>query len=94
MRFVPAPQFDEVIEAATGDARADVAGEILKIARRTVNTDTGNYAKYLRVVTDERGVVAETTDYAGHIIEWGKEGQSPQAPIRTGATSVGRFEPA
>ena len=28
------------------------------------------------------------------IIEWGKAGQPAQAPIRTGATEAGRFDPA
>lgn len=92
-RFQPAASFDELVAAAAEPGYVDVAGKVVKIARRSNNDDTGGYDKSLRVTVDDRGVVAETTDYAGHIIEWGKEGQAPQAPIRKGATDAGRFEP-
>lgn len=93
-RFEPARNFDELVDAAAEPGYVDVAGEVVKVARRSNNDDTGGYDKSLRVTVDDRGVVAETTDYAGHIIEWGKDGQAPQAPIRTGATEAGRFEPS
>lgn len=94
MRFQPAANFDQVIADAAQPGLVKTAGEVVKVARRSNNDDTGGYDKSLRVTVDERGVVAETTDYAGHIIEWGKAGQAPQAPIRTGASSAGRFDPA
>ncbi len=93
-RFQPAAAFDEVAAAAAQQGLVDIAGEVVKVARRSNNDDTGGYDKSLRVTVDDRGVVAETTDYAGHIIEWGKDGQPPQAPIRTGASSTGKFDPA
>ncbi len=93
-RFDPATNFDQVAEQAAQPGFVAVAGEVVKVARRSNNDDTGDYDKSLRVTVDDRGVVAETTDYAGHIIEWGKAGQPAQAPIRTGATEAGRFDPA
>lgn len=92
-KFLPAPNLNEILADATVAARGEVAAEVVKVAGRTVNRDTGGYERSLRVVVDDRGVVAETTDFAGHIIEWGSLRQSPQAPIRTGATEAGRFEP-
>lgn len=93
-RFQPAGNFDQLVADAAQPGLVATAGEVVKVARRSNNDDTGGYDKSLRVTVDERGVVAETTDYAGHIIEWGKAGQAPQAPIRTGASSAGRFDPA
>ncbi len=93
-RFQPAANLDALLEDASKAGRVEVAAEVVKVAKRSNNDDTGGYDKSLRVTVDDRGVVAETTDYAGHIIEWGKEGQAPQAPIRTGASESGRFDPA
>ena len=93
-RFDPAANFDQLVAEAAQPGYVDTAAEVVKVAKRSNNDDTGDYDKSLRVTVDERGVVAETTDYAGHIIEWGKAGQPAQAPIRTGATEAGRFDPA
>lgn len=93
-RFEPAANFDQVVAEVTEPGRVQTAGQVVKVARRSNNDDTGGYDRSLRVTVDDRGVVAETTDYAGHIIEWGKAGQAPQAPLRTGASSAGRFDPA
>lgn len=92
-RFVPSFNLDNVLDDASTVGREQVAADIVTVARRSNNDDTGGYDKSLRVTVDDRGVVAETTDYAGHIIEWGKNGQAPQAPLRTGASDAGRFEP-
>ena len=78
--------------------RSVIAGEKaatgrLKGAAETVHDDTGHYADSLRVFDDDRGIGGETTDIAGHIIEWGSENTDPQAPLRTGAMGAGRFEP-
>lgn len=93
-RFTPAANFNQLAAEAAEPGLVGTAGEIVKVARRSNNDDTGGYDRSLRVTVDERGVVAETTDYAGHIIEWGKSGQAPQAPLRTGASSAGNFDPA
>jgi hypothetical protein len=93
-RFEPSRTFDELVGVAAEPGYVDVAGQVVRVARRSNNDDTGGYDKSLRVTVDERGVVAETTDFAGHIIEWGRAGQSPQAPIRTGAAAAGKFDPA
>lgn len=93
-RFSPGPDFDAAVAEASRLDLLDRAETICEIAARTVHKDTAGYATYsLSSGEDARGVYAETNDYAGHIIEWGSEDQAPQAPIRTGAAAVGRFEP-
>lgn len=93
--FIPSPRFDREVQQATRPELLIVAEKIAQVAARTVNTDSAAYAsESLRVTVDSRGVVTETLDYAGHIIEWGSVNQAPQAPLRTGAASSGRFEPA
>ena len=43
---------------------------------------------------DDRGVGAETTDFAGHIIEYGSINNAAQSPIRKAASEAGKkFEP-
>ena len=42
---------------------------------------------------DDRGVGAETVDFAGHIIEWGSERTRPHGTLRTAAAANGDFEP-
>lgn len=92
-RFVPAPNYNEILEQASEPGRVKAARRIVDKAKQNVDTDTGGYEKSLRVVVDSRGVVAETTDFAGHIIEWGSSRQSPQSPLRRAGDSVGRLEP-
>lgn len=92
-RFAPAPNLQEILEDASKGGRAKVAAKIRDKAKTNVRTDTGGYAKSLRVFDDRRGVGTETTDYAGHIIEWGSMHVEPQAPLRRAAADSGRFEP-
>lgn len=91
-RFQPAPNLDTILADATKAERAGLAVGIIRDASRYVHTDTGAYARSLRVFDDQRGIGAETTDFAGHIIEWGSSRQSPQAPLRHAADAAGRFE--
>ena len=92
-RFVPGPAFYVEAVKATAPARRELAKKVIAGAKATVHDDTGHYAESLRVFDDDRGIGAETTDVAGHIIEWGSEKTDPQAPLRTGAMDAGRFEP-
>lgn len=92
-RFVPAPNLQDILEDVTKRDRAKVSVKMRDGAARNVNTDSGFYEESLRVFDDSRGVGAETTDFAGHIIEWGSVSRSPQAPIRRAAADLGRFEP-
>ena len=91
-RFVPAPNLDDILEDATKNGRAEVAVEIRDLTAANVDTDTGDYERSLRVFDDNRGVGTETTDFAGHIIEWGSRYVDPQAPMRRAADTVGKFE--
>ena len=94
-RFVPAAKFVVTAQLAVRPQLIAAAKEVVKVARKTASRDTGFYADgSLKVTVDGRGVVAETIDFAGHIIEYGSIGQPPQAPLRTGAAAVGRFDPA
>ena len=91
-RFVPAPNLDDILADATKHDRAEVAVEIRDLTGENVDTDTGAYRDSLRVFDDDRGVGTETTDFAGHIIEWGSRFVDPQAPMRRAADTVGKFE--
>lgn len=91
-RFVPSPAFDPIVQAAVKADKLRVAGEIVDVARESNNDDTGYYDDSLRVFDDRRGVGGETTDFAGHIIEYGDIHQPAQAPLRTGAEAAGRFD--
>lgn len=92
-RFVPAPNLADVLDGVTVADREQVAEQVIDTAARVSRDDTGDYDRSLHVLVDGDRVIAGSTDPAGHIIEWGRDGQSPQAPIRTGATEAGRFEP-
>lgn len=92
-RFEPAPDLEQILADETKAGRAEVALDVIDGAKRSVHALTGHYARSLRVFDDRRGIGAETTDVAGHIIEWGSSRQAPQAPLRTGASMAGKFEP-
>lgn len=92
-RFVPAANLDVILEDATKNDRAEVAVDVVDGAKRNVHTDTGGYAKSLRVFDDDRGVGVDAHDVAAHIIEFGSINNAPQAPIRRAAAEHGKFEP-
>lgn len=92
-RFVPGSNLDASIDAATRRQRLGVAGQVVKGAQRRVNTYSGHYEESVHTFDDERGVGVQADDIAAHIIEYGREGQPPQAPITGAADEVGRFEP-
>lgn len=91
-RFIPAASLDRVVSDATRPERRSVAAEVVQVASESNNDDTGAYDRSLGVFEDRRGIGAESTDFAAHIIEWGDLRQAAQAPIRTGAEAAGRFE--
>ena len=93
-RFEPAANLNEILDDVTAKDRAGAAKLITKKAGQNVDTDSGHYARTLRVTVDDRGVVAEAMDIAGHIIEWGSIHHPPQSPMRRAAADVGRFDPA
>lgn len=93
-RFQPGPALQEVVASATVAQRAEAAERALAVARRTVDTDTGSYEnESLYVDVNGAEVTFGTDDFAGHVIEWGSINHTPQAPLRTGAAAVGRFDP-
>ena len=50
---------------------------------------TGDYAGSVRVYDDGDDIGVETTDFAGHIIEFGSVNNPPYAPLRRGARAAG-----
>lgn len=92
-RFAPAPDFDRIVSTNVQGGLKDVAELIVERAASNVNTDTGHYADSLRVTVDDRGVAAESTDFAAHIIEWGSVNNAPQRPLTRAADDTGRFVP-
>lgn len=93
-RFTPAANFDAL---AQRDARADLENVAEKIAERAGDlapVGTGRYKQSLRATVDDRGVVAETVDPAGHIVESGSVNNQPYSPLRSAAVDVAKkFEP-
>ena len=92
-RFVPGPNLGASLEAATRRQRLGVAGQVVEGAQRRVHTYTGHYEESVHTFDDGRGVGVQADDIAAHIIEYGKEGQPPQAPIAGAADEVGKFAP-
>lgn len=92
-RFVPAPNLNEVVSAAATPEFLDVAENITKVAARIAPVDKGYYRNSFQTFDDDRGIGAETVDYAGHIIEWGSENTRPHGTVRSAASEVGDFEP-
>lgn len=92
-RFVPAPNFQAVVTDAAEPELMDVAENITTDAARIAPVDKGYYRRSFRVFDDERGVGAETVDFAGHIIEWGSRYTRPHGTLRTAAAANGDFEP-
>lgn len=92
-KFMPSVDLEQILADAAEPGLIDAAAQIVVKAKANVYYDTGGYRRSLRVVSDRRGVVAETTDFAGHIIEWGSQNNTPQAPLRKAAADVGKFTP-
>lgn len=91
--FLPAPNMAEVVTAAATPELLAVAGDITTDAARIAPVDKGYYRRSFSVFDDDRGVGAETVDFAGHIIEWGSERTRPHGTLRTAAAANGDFEP-
>lgn len=93
MTFVPVPDFDELAQKDVKDWLVKAAEFIVGRAVERAPVRTGGYRRSLRVAADDRGVVAESTDIAGHLIESGSVNNPPYAPLRSSAAEVGRYEP-
>ena len=91
--FLPAPNMAEVVTAAATPELLAVAGDITTDAARIAPVDKGYYRNSFQTFDDDRGIGAETVDYAGHIIEWGSERTRPHGTLRTAAAANGDFEP-
>lgn len=94
MRFDPAPDFEKIVADSIQAGLVEVASDITDRAGQYVDTFSGDYERSLRVTVDDRGVVAESTDMAAHIIEWGAIKRPPQWPLTRASNDVGRFDPA
>ena len=93
-KFLPAVGFAAVVNETVRPQRRAVAEKIVVGARRANTDDTGHYDRSLHTFDDERGIGAETDDVGGHVIEYGSIHNIAQAPLRTAAANVGRFDPA
>lgn len=93
-RFEPAPDMAGVVEGASTDGLMEVAEEVAERAALRAPYRTGSYRSSLRAVEERGKVRAETTDYFGHLVEWGSVNNPAYAPLRSAGADVGRFEPA
>lgn len=93
MTFIPAADFDKLAQADVRGELDKVAAKIAERAGQIAPVGTGGYQGSLRSTSDDRGVVAETTDVAGHIIESGSVNNPAYAPLRSAAAELAKFEP-
>lgn len=93
-RFVPAANIEDLAAQDVAPQLLATASEIAQRAAGNVPKRTGRYSRSLRAVRDDRGVVAESTDPFGHLVESGSINNPPYSPLRRAAADVAkRFEP-
>jgi hypothetical protein len=91
MRFVPNPKFQQEIERQV-EYRAEMVkdGEIvLHEAKAIAPVHTGAYRESLSVLIAGPKVYVRTTDFAGHMVEWGSQNNVAYAPIRRAVLAAG-----
>ena len=93
-RFAPAPNIDALATEDVAPQLLNTAGEIARRAAADAPKRTGRYSRSLKATKDDRGVVAESTDPFGHLVESGSINNQPYSPLRRAASDVAeRFEP-
>lgn len=93
-RLQLSPDFDRVVQEAAKNGLVDEAESIADEIVRTAPVDTGTYRDSIQVFSYRYGVGVETTDEAGHIIEWGSVNMEPLAPMRNVASQRHGWSPA
>jgi hypothetical protein len=88
------PQFDRIVQEASEAGLVEVARSIADEVVRTAPVDSGDYRASIEVFSYRWGVGVQTTDPAGHIIEWGSDDTDPLAPIRSVAAEYEGYRPA
>lgn len=93
-RFVPAPDFDEVIAAAV-DEPVHKAAQRIATKTLTLSAMASHYAnRYGRITVTRLGRARFRVAAQGplaHLDEWGSANNSPKATMRRAAASEGRF---
>lgn len=93
-RFVPAANIEDLAAEDVAPQLLDTAEAIAGRASDTAPVGTGRYSRSLRATEDDRGVVAESVDPFGHLVESGSINNQPYSPLRRAAADVAkRFEP-
>lgn len=91
--FVPDRNMVAVVEEASTEGLMAVAELVVERAKARAPYRTGAYRNSLQAAQDRGRVRAETVDPFGHLVEWGSVNNAAYAPLRFGASDVGRFEP-
>jgi hypothetical protein len=86
-RFVFNPGFQRQIEAEALHKAAmhELAEKVAENVRQIAPRHTGAYADSIVV----KGSIVATTDFAGHLIEWGGGKTPVYAPLRRGVKAAG-----
>lgn len=92
-RFIPGPSLDEIAEAAAHAKLLEVAESGAWESGLMIRDDSGHYRRTIEVFDDGRGVGWQSGDAGAVAIEYGAIQAPAQAPIRRGATKVGKFKP-
>lgn len=92
MTFIPNPDFEREfkaelsVKAAMLERAQVVKGVVEQIAPEGY---TGDYADLIVAGEDEEGAYVASTDFAGHIVEFGSVNNEAYAPLRRGVISAG-----
>lgn len=88
------PDFDRIVQEAAKSGLLEQAESLADDIVRTAPVDSGHYRDSIQVFAYRHGVGVETTDEAGHIIEWGSVNMEPLAPMRNAAAQRKGWSPA
>ena len=89
--YVPNPFFLAQLKAQREHMQgmAEIAESVKDAARDVAPERTGAYKDSLAVSQDGMRTAVITTDFAGHIIEFGSRNNPAYAPLRAGARKAG-----
>lgn len=80
---------DQAKEADFLAAMEEAANAVLAAIAAAAPVRSGYYVDSLSVSIDGDVITVGTTDFAGHMVEWGSINNAPYAPVRRGVLAAG-----
>lgn len=89
--YIPNPFFETLLKAQREhqEGMAELGEQLADAARDVAPERTGAYKDSIEVVQSAGRTAVATTDFAGHIVEFGSKNNPAYAPLRTGARKAG-----